>query len=70
MLSTVDMVVQQRDGPRRLRENDDDDDDEMMMHTVRSRIYVTVECPSVCLSRRTTAVAAGGCFAAKRRRGQ
>ena len=71
MLSTVDMVVQRRDGPRRLRENDDDDDDhEMMMHTVRSRIYVTVECPSVCLSRRTTAVAAGGCFAAKRRRGQ
>ena len=27
MLSTVDMVVQRRDGPRRLRELDDDDDD-------------------------------------------
>ena len=26
MLSTLDMVVQRRDGPRRLRENDDDDD--------------------------------------------
>jgi len=26
VLSTVDMVVQRRDGPRRLRENDDDDD--------------------------------------------
>ena len=24
MLSTVDMVVQRRDGPRRLRDNDDD----------------------------------------------
>ena len=27
MLSTVDMVVQRRDGPRRLRDHDDDDDD-------------------------------------------
>jgi len=27
VLSTVDMVVQQRDGPRRLRDHDDDDDD-------------------------------------------
>ena len=27
MLSTVDMVVQRRDGPRRLREHDDNDDD-------------------------------------------
>jgi len=26
-LSTVDMVVQRRDGPRRLRDHDDDDDD-------------------------------------------
>ena len=26
--STVDMVVQRRDGPRRLREHDDDDDDD------------------------------------------
>jgi len=26
VLSTVDMVVQRRDGPRRLRDNDDDDD--------------------------------------------
>jgi len=28
VLSTVDMVVQRRDGPRRLRDNDDDDDDD------------------------------------------
>ena len=27
MLSTVDMVVQRRNGPRRLREHDDDDDE-------------------------------------------
>jgi len=26
--STVDMVVQRRDGPRRLRDHDDDDDDD------------------------------------------
>ena len=26
VLSTVDMVVQRRDGPRRLRDNDDDDE--------------------------------------------
>jgi len=26
VLSTVDMVVQRRDGPSRLRDNDDDDD--------------------------------------------
>jgi len=30
-LSTVDMVVQRRDGPRRLRDNDDDDDDDDML---------------------------------------
>ena len=30
VLSTVDMVVQRRDGPRRLREHDDDDDDDVM----------------------------------------
>ena len=28
MLSTVDMVVQRRDGPRRLRDHDDDDDED------------------------------------------
>ena len=28
VLSTVDMVVQRRDGPHRLRDHDDDDDDE------------------------------------------
>ena len=27
VLSTVDLVVQRRDGPRRLRDHDDDDDD-------------------------------------------
>jgi len=30
VLSTVDMVVQRRDGPRRLRDHDDDGDDEPM----------------------------------------
>jgi len=29
VLSTVDMVVQRRDGPRRLRDDDDDDDVDM-----------------------------------------
>jgi len=29
VLSTVDMVVQRRDGPRRLRDDDDDDDDDV-----------------------------------------
>ena len=28
VLSTVDMVVQRRDGPRRLHDHDDDDDDD------------------------------------------
>jgi len=28
VLSAVDMVVQRRDGPRRLRDHDDDDDDD------------------------------------------
>jgi len=28
VLSTVDMVVQRRNGPRRLRDHDDDDDDD------------------------------------------
>jgi len=31
VLSTVDMVVQRRDGPRRLRDIDDDDDDEILI---------------------------------------
>ena len=30
VLSTVDMVVQRRDGPRRLRELDGDDDDDVL----------------------------------------
>ena len=30
VLSTVDMVVQRRDGPRRLRDHDDDDDDDIV----------------------------------------
>jgi len=29
VLSTVDMVVQRRDGPRRLRDQDDDDEEIM-----------------------------------------
>jgi len=32
VLSTVDMVVQRRDGPRRLRDHDDDDDDDTEMY--------------------------------------
>ena len=32
MLSTVDMVVQRRDGPRRLRDHDDADDDVCMCY--------------------------------------
>ena len=36
MLSTVDMVVQRRDGPRRLRELDDDDDNDGEQMTMRS----------------------------------
>jgi len=30
VLSTVDMVVQRRDGPRRLRDYDDDDDNDVL----------------------------------------
>jgi len=30
VLSTVDIVVQRRDGPRRLRDHDDDDDDDVL----------------------------------------
>jgi len=36
VLSTVDMVVQRRDGPRRLRELDDDDDNDGEQMTMRS----------------------------------
>jgi len=32
VLSTVDMVVQRRDGPRRLRDDDDDDGDSMGLY--------------------------------------
>ena len=32
VLSTVDMVVQRRNGPRRLRKHDDDDDDDDEIH--------------------------------------
>ena len=32
VLSTVDMVVQRRDGPRRLRDRDDDNDECMQPH--------------------------------------
>ena len=37
VLSTADMVVQRRDGPRRLREIDDDDDD-----TLKLDIHLTL----------------------------
>ena len=36
VLSTVDMVVQRRDGPRWLRDRDDDDDDEYSFQSRRS----------------------------------
>ena len=32
VLSTVDMVVQRRDGPRQLRDHDDDDDESFTAH--------------------------------------
>ena len=34
VLSTVDMVVQRRDGPRRLRDHDDDDDDDVLLSSL------------------------------------
>jgi len=34
VLSTVDMVVQRRDGPRRLRDHDDDDDDDIVKRSM------------------------------------
>jgi len=42
MLSTVDMVVQRRDGYRRLCDNDDDDDDD--------RLYKSVLTTLLCLA--------------------
>ena len=38
VLSNVDMVVQRRDSPRRLR-NDDDDDDEFLLKATRILLY-------------------------------
>ena len=37
-----------------------------LVHSVRCRVYVTVGCPSVCLSHRSTAATAVGGFAAER----
>jgi len=38
VLSTVDMVVQRRDGPRRLCDHDDDGDDDLVFaNSVESR---------------------------------
>ena len=37
VLSTVDMVVQRRDGPRRLRDHDDDDDVFVCLHNDEPR---------------------------------
>ena len=36
VLSTVDMVVQRRDGPRRLRDNDVEDDEQTKLHAIRA----------------------------------
>jgi len=41
VLSTVDMVVQRRDGPRRLREHDDDDDMLVSSNPIRWLVYTT-----------------------------
>jgi len=41
VLSTVDMVVQRRDGPRRLRDHDDDDDDDSRHHHVHCRQHAS-----------------------------
>jgi len=38
VLSTVDMVVQRRDGPRPLRDHDDDDDDDDYQYRAPSRV--------------------------------
>jgi len=35
VLSTVGMVVQRRDGPRRLRDNDDDDNDDVLCQQIK-----------------------------------
>ena len=37
-----------------------------LVHSMRCRVYITVGCPSVCLSHRSTAAAAVGGFAAER----
>ena len=39
MLSTVDMVVQQRDSPRWLPDHDDDDDNESLQQTLSTPTY-------------------------------
>ena len=38
MLSTVDMVVQRRDGPRRLRDHDDVDDGASGIHYIITKL--------------------------------
>jgi len=42
VLSTVDMVVQRRDGPRPLRDHDDDDDDEIF-HVLYAPKYLKLK---------------------------
>jgi len=42
VLSTVDMVVQRRDGPRRLRDHDDDDDEKQDGLKTKSLISVSM----------------------------
>ena len=42
VLSTVDMVVQRRDGPRRLRDHDDDDDDDTTLRPASGKMAPAV----------------------------
>ena len=47
VLSTVDMVVQRRDGPRRLRDDDDDDDVFLLLVLITALFFV---CSSIFLA--------------------
>ena len=53
VLSTVDMVVQRRDGPRRLRDHDDDDDDYRIVPLQQAGNYPRV---GLCDGRRTRGI--------------
>ena len=48
VLSTVDMMLQRRDGPRRLREPDDDDDDDSQapFNEFKKSLHCSLVCPN------------------------